>query len=63
MEYMNEYSYAGFFSSAAISAMHFEDMIIAILLGFFGGLGGYIFKCIKEFIQKKRASKKKPSQK
>lgn len=54
MEYMNEYSYAGFFSSATISAMHFEDFIIAILLGFFGGLGGYIFKCLKEYIQKKR---------
>jgi H+/Cl- antiporter ClcA len=58
MEFLqNEYSYAGFFSAATISAMHFQDFLIAMLLGFAGGLGGWIFKCLKEIIQKKRASK------
>lgn len=58
MEFLqNEYSYAGFFSAATISAMHFQDFLIAMLLGFAGGLGGWIFKCLKDFINKKRGQK------
>lgn len=43
-----EYQYAGFFSTATISAMHFQDVVIAVVLGFFGGFGGYLFKLLRE---------------
>lgn len=42
------YSTSGFFSASIISAIHFEDFIIAFALGFIGALGGYVFKMFKE---------------
>jgi H+/Cl- antiporter ClcA len=43
-----DYQFAGFFSAATISAMHFQDVVMAIVLGFFGGLGGFLFKMLRE---------------
>ena len=43
-----DYQFAGFFSAATISAMHFQDIIMAIVLGFFGGLGGLLFKMLRD---------------
>ena len=40
----NEYHFAGFFSSSTIGFIHFQDIIMAILLGFFGAMGAYLFK-------------------
>jgi len=45
------YQFAGFFSSGAIGFIHFQDIAMAILLGFFGALGAYLFKII---VDKKR---------
>jgi len=42
------YSSAGFFSSATISAIHFQDFILAFMLGFVGAFGGYLFKLFKD---------------
>lgn len=36
----------GFTSSSVVSFLHFEDLIIAFILGFVGSLGAYVFKCI-----------------
>ena len=47
-----QYQFAGFFSSSTIGFIHFQDIIMAILLGFFGALGAYLFKLIIE--RKKR---------
>lgn len=33
----------GYFTSFSISAMHFEDIILAFVLGFFGAFGAFIF--------------------
>lgn len=43
-----DYQFAGFFSAATISAMHFQDIIMAIVLGFFGGFGGLLFKLLRD---------------
>lgn len=48
-----DYTYAGFFATAGVSAMHFQDIVIAITLGFFGGLGGFLFKLLREKLSKK----------
>lgn len=47
-----DYQYAGFFSAATVSAFHFQDIIIAVVLGFAGGFGGWIFKKIKDKLSK-----------
>ena len=49
-----DYQYAGFFSAATISAMHFQDVVIAIILGFAGGFGGFLFKLLRDYITKKK---------
>ena len=49
-----EYSFAGFFSSSIVTGIHFQDVVMAIALGFFGALGGYLFKIIKDKIEKKK---------
>ena len=38
----------GYFSSSLVSFLHFEDLIIALLLGFFGSAGAYLFKLLVE---------------
>ena len=54
-----DYQYAGFFSAATISAMHFQDVVIAIVLGFAGGFGGFLFKTFREYITSKRIEGRK----
>ena len=49
---INEYQYAGFFTGASISAFHFQDIAIALILGFAGALGGWVFKKVKDIISK-----------
>lgn len=50
----HEYTFAGFFSSTVMSAIHFQDVVMAVSLGFFGALGGYLFKAIKDWLEKKK---------
>ena len=38
----------GYFSSSLVSFLHFEDLIVALMLGFFGSAGAYVFKLIVE---------------
>jgi H+/Cl- antiporter ClcA len=42
----------GYFSSSTISFMHLQDIAMALVLGFFGAAGAYLFKRI--FDRKKR---------
>lgn len=57
MQYsIKEYQLAGFFSSGSIGFLHFQDLIMAILLGFFGAMGAYIFQRV---VNKVRGKKKK----
>jgi len=45
------YQFTGFISSGAIGFIHFQDVAMAVVLGFFGALGAYLFKII---VDKKR---------
>ena len=49
---INTYTVSGYFSSAAVSAMHFQDLLLAFMLGFIGALGGYLFKLVKDYFSK-----------
>lgn len=49
----SNYQIAGFFSSSTIGFIHFQDIAMAIVLGFFGALGAYVFKLI---VEKKKKS-------
>ena len=50
----NNYSFAGFFSSGSIGFIHFGDIAMAIILGFFGALGAFLFKIAIDWYQKKK---------
>ena len=41
-----EYQLAGFFASGSISMIHFQDIIMALILGFMGAAGAWIFQRI-----------------
>lgn len=58
-DFTNEYAFAGFFSTTAISTMVYQDLLIAIGLGFFGGFGGYLFKLLKDYLTYKIYGRKK----
>jgi hypothetical protein len=45
---IDTYSISGYFSTAAVTAIHFQDFIIAFCLGFIGALGGFFFKVMKD---------------
>jgi uncharacterized membrane protein len=47
----NEYMAAGFFTAGTISAFHFQDIVLALILGFAGAAGGWLFKKIKDKIK------------
>ena len=54
MELSNQhYQAAGFFSSGSIGFIHFQDIAMALILGFVGALGAWLFKKIADFIEKK----------
>jgi len=38
----------GYFSSSTISFIHLEDLALALVLGFVGSAGAYLFKIIVE---------------
>ena len=50
----NQYSFAGFFSSSTIGFIHLGDLVMAVLLGFFGAAGAYMFKCLMDYREKKK---------
>lgn len=47
-----QYQAAGFFSSGSIGFIHFGDIIMALVLGFVGALGAYIFKRLVDYVEK-----------
>lgn len=47
-----QYQAAGFFSSGSIGFIHFQDIFMALVLGFVGALGAYIFKRLVDYIEK-----------
>ena len=54
MELSNQhYQAAGFFSSGSIGFIHFQDIAMALILGFVGASGAWLFKKIVDFIEKK----------
>lgn len=54
MELSNQhYQAAGFFSSGSIGFIHFQDIAMALILGFVGALGAWLFKKIVDFTEKK----------
>lgn len=54
MELSNQhYQAAGFFSSGSIGFIHFQDIAMALILGFVGALGAWLFKKTVDFIEKK----------
>jgi len=55
----NEYVYTGFFATGTMSAMMYQDLLIAVLLGFFGAFGGFCFKLLKDYITSKLTPKRK----
>ena len=49
MEYNNvQTAGIGYVSSATVTFLHFEDIIMALALGFFGAAGAWLFKLIVE---------------
>lgn len=48
-----QYQAAGFFSSGSIGFIHFQDIFMALVLGFVGALGAWIFKKIVDKLDKK----------
>ena len=49
---MEQHSKMGFMFTSIISGIAYQDIVMALVLGFFGALGGYIFKIVKDLIQK-----------
>lgn len=49
-----EYQLAGFFASGSISMIHFQDIIMALILGFMGAAGAWIFQRIVNKIKGKK---------
>ncbi len=47
---ISSHSISGYFSASIVSAIHYQDIFMALLLGFGGALGGYIFKLFKEAV-------------
>lgn len=47
-----QYQAAGFFSSSSIGFIHFGDIAMAILLGFFGAAGAFLFKLLMDKFKK-----------
>jgi len=48
-----QYQAAGFFSSGSIGFIHFGDILMALVLGFVGALGAWIFKKLIDYLDKK----------
>lgn len=42
----------GFTSSSVVTYMHFEDLVLAFVLGFIGSAGAYAFKYIVDKLKK-----------
>lgn len=53
-----QYQNIGFFTTASLTAFHFQDVLIALVLGFAGAFGGWVFKCVKEYIKKRKTPNK-----
>jgi len=48
------YQTAGFFSSGVVGFIHFQDIAMALLLGFFGALGAWLFKKLVDKLDNKK---------
>ena len=46
--------FAGFLPSSVISFMHFEDILMAFILGMIGSMGAFTFQYIKDKINGKK---------
>ena len=56
MNYTNQQiSLLGYFSSSSVVFITLQDIVMALVLGFFGAMGGYLFKYIIDRIKKKRS--------
>ena len=56
MNYTNQQvSMLGYFTSSGVVFITLQDIVMALMLGFFGAMGGYLFKYIVDKIQKKRS--------
>jgi len=42
----------GYFSSSTITFMNFQDLAMALILGFFGAAGAWVFKKFMEWFKK-----------
>jgi capsular polysaccharide biosynthesis protein len=42
----------GYTSSSVVSYMHFQDIILAFMIGFVGSAGAYLFKYLVDKIKK-----------
>ena len=47
-EIFNEYPMTGFFVAIVLSFISYQDLATALFLGFFGAIGGYSFKIVKD---------------
>lgn len=44
--------FTGFLSTSTVTFMHLQDLLAAIILGFFGAAGAYLFKFLIERFKK-----------
>jgi|DEB0MinimDraft_10_1074344.scaffolds.fasta_scaffold05074_10 hypothetical protein len=51
---MEPHAKAGFVFTTLVTGIAYQDIFMALVLGFFGALGGYIFKVIKDIITKRK---------
>jgi len=51
---MNPESKAGFIFTSLTTGILFQDIVMAFVLGIVGAAGGYTFKIVKDYIEKKR---------
>ena len=51
---MEEYSRAGFIFTSLTTGIMFQDFVTAFILGIVGAAGGYTFKLIKDYLEKKK---------
>jgi len=51
---MEPHAKTGFIFTSLVTGIAYQDIFMALVLGFFGALGGYIFKLIKDTITKRK---------
>ena len=51
---MEPHAKAGFIFTSLVTGIAYQDIVMALVLGFFGALGGYLFKVVKDLITKRK---------